>query len=100
MSNMAKQQVVNSLGEKIGRVIEDNTRLRKECDDLSAEKERLRAENRQLQEKIATLQRKLSLLELGEGLGGTQDEAAKKRARAQINRLMREIDRCIALVSK
>ena len=97
---MAKQEVINSLAEKVGRVIEDNTRLRKVCADLVAEKDKLRSENRQLREKAEGLQRKLSLLELGEGLGGTQDEAAKKRARAQINRLMREIDRCIALVSK
>lgn len=97
---MAKQQVVNSLAEKVGRVIEDNTRLRKECTNLVAERDKLRGENRQLREKINELQRKLSLHELGEGFGGTQDEAAKKRARAQINRLMREIDRCIALVNK
>lgn len=97
---MAKQQVVDSLAEKVGRVIEDNTRLRKECATLVGEKDKLKAENRQLREKIDTLQRKLSLLELGEGFGGTQDEEAKKRAKAQINRLMREIDRCIALVSK
>lgn len=97
---MAKQQVVNSLAEKVGRVIEDNTRLRKECAELVAERDKFRGENRQLREKINELQRKLSLLELGEGFGGTQDEAAKKRARAQINRLMREIDRCIALVNK
>ena len=81
-------------------MIEDNTRLRKECAELVAERDKFRGENRQLREKINELQRKLSLLELGEGFGGTQDEAAKKRARAQINRLMREIDRCIALVNK
>lgn len=97
---MAKQQIVDSLAEKVGRVIEDNTRLRKECATLVGEKDRLKAENRQLREKIDVLQRKISLLELGEGFGGTQDEAAKKRAKAQINRLMREIDRCIALVGK
>ena len=93
---MAKQQIVDSLAEKVGRVIEDNTRLRKECATLVGEKDKLKVENRELREKIDVLQRKISLLELG----GTQDEAAKKRAKAQINRLMREIDRCIALVSR
>ena len=97
---MAKQQVVNSLAEKVGRVIQDNTRLRKECADLVGERDKLRSDNRALQQQVGELQQRISLLELGEGFGGTQDEAAKKRAKAQINRLMREIDRCIALVSR
>lgn len=97
---MAKHQVIDSLAEKVGRVIEENTRLKKECAALGAEKEALRAENRRLQESVGQLKHKISLMELSKGMGGNLSEESKKRARAQINQLMREIDRCIALVNK
>lgn len=98
---MAKQQIVNSLAEKVARVIDENTRLESQQQAAEAELARLRSENRSLREKLDAAERKVALQSLGEGLvGGAADDASRKRARAQINRLMREIDRCIALVSK
>lgn len=98
--SMAKHPVIDSLAEKVERVIQENTRLGGVCKELTAEKDNLKAENRALKEKVDELQRKLNLMELGEGLAGTNDAEGRKRARAQINKLMREIDRCIALVGK
>ena len=91
---MAKQQVVNSLIEKVGRVIEENTRLQASAAQAIGERDKLRSENRELKARI-------KLLELGEGFtGGANTEESRKRARAQINRLMREIDGCIALMNR
>lgn len=97
---MAKQPVVKSLAEKVGRVIEENTRLERQQAEMAADLAKLRAENRALKERLDEAQKRMALLELGEGLGGPQNDQGRKRARAQINRLMREIDRCIALVNK
>ena len=98
---MAKQQVVQSLAEKVARVIEENNRLEQQQAEMTANLQKLRVENRTLKEKLDEVQKKLSLLELGEGLASKDaDSASRKRARAQINRLMREIDRCIALMNK
>lgn len=98
---MAKQEIVKSLAEKVQRVIEENNRLERQQAEMSADIQRLRNENRSLKERLDAAQKRASLLELGEGLvgGGAADSAARKRARAQINRLMREIDRCIALMN-
>lgn len=98
---MAKQQIVKSLSEKVARVIEENNRLERQQAEMTADLQKLRVENRTLKEKMDEMQKKLSLLELGEGLASKKaDSASRKRARAQINRLMREIDRCIALMNK
>jgi predicted nuclease with TOPRIM domain len=98
---MAKQQIVNSLAEKVSRVIAENFRLEQQQASLEADLKRLRSENRTLREKLDAMERKVALQSLGEGLaGGAADDAARKRARAQVNRLMREIDRCIALMNR
>ena len=98
---MAKQQIVGALAEKVARVIDENTRLERQCASAEADLARLRSENRTLCEKLDAAERKAALQSLGEGLGGgVSDEASRKRARAQINRLMREIDKCIALMNK
>lgn len=98
---MAKQQIVGALAEKVARVIEENTRLERQCASAEADLARLRSENRTLREKLDAAERKAALQSLGEGLGGGgSDETSRKRARAQINRLMREIDKCIALMNK
>lgn len=99
---MAKQQIVTSLSEKVARVIAENTRLEKQQAAMEADLVRLRSENRALREKLNAAEKQVALHTLGEGLaaGGTADSASRKRARAQVNRLMREIDRCIALMNK
>lgn len=98
---MAKQQVVNSLIEKVGRVIEENTRLQATAAKALGERDKLRNENKELKARIDQLEARLKLLELGEGLaGGVNTEESRKRARAQVNRLMREIDGCIALMNR
>lgn len=95
---MAQQALIGSLGEKIDKLIEENERLRRECESLSVEGDALRRENREQKAAVTALENRVKLLELGEGLtAGTVDT---KQARARINNLMREIDRCIALINR
>lgn len=94
---MVQQAIIDSLEEKIKRIIEENDRLREEHAALSKERDMLRSENRDRKSAATALENKIRLLELGGGLtGGSVDT---KQARARINRLMREIDRCIALMN-
>ena len=95
---MAKNVVIEALAEKVGRLIEENERLVKENAVLSEKKGRLTVENRELKEKIAGLEKRIGVLELGNGLIGSSVD--RKRAQARINQLMREIDRCIALMNR
>lgn len=95
---MAKNAVIEALAEKVGRLIEENERLVKENAVLSEKRDRLTVENRELKEKIAGLEKRIGVLELGNGLIGSSVD--RKRAQARINQLMREIDRCIALMNR
>lgn len=95
---MAKHPVVASLTEKVGRLIEQNVRLERECAELLEQRDKAKSENRRLQEEMQKMEHRISLLEMGNGMSG--DDKEVKRARQQINRLVREIDRCIALMNK
>ena len=95
---MAKNAVIEALAEKVGRLIEENERLVKENAVLSEKRDRLTVENRELKEKIAGLEKRIGVLELGNGLIGSSVD--RKRAQVRINQLMREIDRCIALMNR
>lgn len=94
---MAKNAVIDSLGEKVVRLIKENEKLVADNQALFSQKERLAADNRELKTTVASLEKRIGVLELKGGLVGGVDV---KRAQARINRLMREIDRCIALVNR
>lgn len=95
---MAKNDVIASLGSKIDRLIAENQRLSAENETLVQRKERLASENRELKQTVASQEKRIGILELGKGIAGEGMDA--KKAQMRINRLMREIDRCIALVNK
>ncbi len=95
---MDRRVIIESLRDKVGRLIEDNKRLAGECSALSAERDTLKVENRDLKLASAALEKRIGTLELGGGLAGGGVDT--RQARARINRLMREIDRCIALMNK
>jgi regulator of replication initiation timing len=98
---MAKADIIGSIEKKVARLIADNRRLRDERSKLAAAKERLRGENRQLAERLAEAERTVAILELREGFAGeTVDKTSTRAARARVNRLMREVDRCLALLNK
>ncbi len=93
--------LLDSIEKRIARLMADNRRLKDERERLSASRDRLRDDNRMLVAKVAELERRLTVAELREGFSGeTADSKSTKAARARVNRLMREVDRCIALVNK
>ena len=62
------------------------------------QRDNLKAENRTLQERIRELDGELSRMQLTEGLAG--ESRNREKARARVNRLMREVDKCIALLGR
>ena len=68
------------------------------CGRLTAERDSLKEEKRALEQRVRDLDHELSKLQLSEGLAG--GGADKEKARARVNRLMREVDKCIALLNK
>jgi hypothetical protein len=101
---MAGKAIVNSIGKNVARLIAENRRLRSENQRLEASRERLAAENRILVDRNAGLERSLTIKELATGFagegGGVTDRRGTKIARARVNRLLREVDKCIGLLNR
>jgi len=93
---MAGKSVIESIETRVGRLIEEHGRLVKLCAELTSERDALRGELRADEERIRALNAELARMQLAEGLAGSGRN--REKARARVNRLMREVDKCIALV--
>ncbi|MCC8020305.1 MAG: hypothetical protein LIO85_11125 [Rikenellaceae bacterium] len=94
---MAGSDIVKSVIAKAERLMDQNRCLRAEAGQLSGQRDKLRAENRRLTERVAELEKRIDVLELREGFASGGNT---KQARARVNRLMREVDKCIALLNR
>lgn len=95
---MADKSVITDLGNRIRQLIDDHKRLTAFSAELTTENGALKAENRTLLERCKELETELSCAQLAAGLTG--DGHSRDKARARVNRLMREVDKCIALLAK
>ena len=89
---MAAQEIIANLAAQVRRLMAEHAKLRGLCDRMKTEGDALRKENRTLQERVRSLE------EEAEGLAGGGRN--RERARARVNRLVREVDRCIALLNR
>lgn len=94
---MAEKSVIANLETRVRQLIGDHERVTALCAELAAERDALRSENRTLRERVKTLDAEVARLELAGGLTG--DRRDRDKARARVNRLMREVDKCIALLN-
>ncbi len=98
---MSARSVIDSIARSAEKLIAENRRLRGEVEKLQAARERLREQNRSLEAKNTELERRVAVKELAAGLGGESNAPhGNKTARARVNRLLREVDRCFALLNK
>lgn len=93
---MADKSVITNIEARIRQLIADHRRVMGVCNELTAQCSALKAENRTQQEHIKELEGELSRMQLIAGLAG--DRRNKEKARARVNRLMREVDKCIVLL--
>ena len=91
---MAAQEIIANLAAQVRRLMAEHAKLRGLCDRMKTEGDALRKENRTLQERVRSLEEELSCVRLAEG------GRNRERARARVNRLVREVDRCIALLNR
>lgn len=94
---MAEKSVVKRLQEQVERLIADHERISRECRDLVSQRDKALTEKRRLEEKVKEQEARIRALELTGVMRGSADSI--ERARARVNSLLREIDRCIAIVS-
>lgn len=95
---MPESPIIKAVREKTERLIADNRKLRKELGRVGEQKERLKAERSEMAERIAQMEKRIAVLELKEGMSGNAEDP--KLASARVNRLMREVDKCIALLNR
>lgn len=94
---MAVNPIIPSIEAKVARIIDDNRSLRAQCGELTAQRDKLRSDNRSLQKRVSELEKELSRVKLNAALAG--DKSDKRAAKARINRLVREVDSCIAMLA-
>lgn len=87
---MAGKGTLDNLGKSVGRLIEDNRRLRDEAARLRETRDRLREENKRLAERVAELDKKLTVKELAATFG---------RDRGRIDGLIRQVDECLKVIN-
>lgn len=93
---MATLPIIETLKSKIEGLILLNKTLRQENTKLKAANEKLKNQNKTLTAQLDDSKQKINLLELSKGF--TAGGADNKQAKARVNQLMREVDKCIAMV--
>lgn len=95
---MPVSKIVENIESKVTRLLDDNRKLRQECQRLVEQRDKLRTDSRDLQNEVKTLKSQLAKAQLGAGfVAGASD---KRAAKARVNRLMREVDNCLTLLGK
>lgn len=95
---MVDKRIVSHLTAQVERLIEDHRRISADCRTLVAERDELAAENRTLKQRLRELDIRVKSMELGLGLSGKSGD--RERARVRVNSLLREVDKCIAMLDK
>lgn len=95
---MACKSIITHIEAQTEQVIARYEKLEAEYASLQSERDSLQREVRAQAEQIQQLKADIKKLELTESLGGGMTDKTKSRAR--INLLLREVDKCIALLTK
>ena len=96
---MARKSIITHIEAQTERIISQYEALESEYAALSEEREQLRAKVREQEEQLRELKAEVQRLRLAESLAGG-DATDKSKSRARINLLLREVDKCIALLTK
>jgi predicted nuclease with TOPRIM domain len=82
---------------KIQAVLKKQQSLEKENEKLKAELDRRSGIEQELKGKVSQMEEQVNLLKAS---SGQMDDASKKAFEKQLNHYIREIDRCIAMLSQ
>ena len=94
---MAENKIVQRLEQSVEKLLEQYTLSAEEVARLQMLTAAQQRKIRTLQQQLSDAERALAQAKLSEAM--VSDGGDTKAARAQINRLLREVDKCIELVS-
>ena len=95
---MADKSVIGNIEARVRQLIGEHRRLKELCAELTLQRDALRSENRALETRVRELDAEVARMQLAEGLAG--ESRNRDKARARVNRLMREVDKCIKLLER
>ena len=93
----ATEQHLKRIQEKVQHLLKQHATLQKENDALKEELEALKREAAASQENSALLRQRMEILKFS---NNEMDDEEKKQFEKRINTYIREIDRCIAMLSQ
>ena len=93
---MTVDQQFNSVHEKLQTLVRQHGKLKKENKALRQQLEQQKKDNSELEGHIVELQNIVSIMKLA---AGNMNDKEKKDFEKQINRFVKEIDKCIAYLS-
>ena len=93
-----EDDMISSLEEKIIRVIRFAEELKTQNGQLQQQVDKLSGQLRVKGQEMEVLESKYQSLKLAKTLNSSPED--KRNAKFQVNRMLREIDKCIALLNK
>ena len=98
MTEISELNLVERVERNVERILAQNEELRQANAGLAAENARLEALTAAQKEEIASLRTQLDQLLLRKSV--TEVSGGVRAAKIRINRLLKEVNRCIALMNK
>ena len=95
---MAEKDIIKLLRGEVERLIADHERVSRQCRELTKERDKLLGHKHRLEERVREQETRIKSLELAEVMRGGDGNV--ERAKARVNSLLREVDRCIALIKQ
>ena len=88
---------IERIRQKVQGLLRRQTNLEKENEKLRAELDRRSAVEAELKQKVSQLEEQVNVGKLS---SGKMDDASRKAFEKQLNQYIKEIDRCIAMLSE
>ena len=90
--------IIDRLRARVASIVAANGRLKGDLEKRTAERDKALKEKEEWERKAATLEERIRVLELAGGMKGMT--GSSRAARDRVNRLLREVDKCIALMNR
>lgn len=90
--------IIDRLRARVMSILSAHERLKNDLEKRTAERDKALEEREKLERKAAELEERIRVLELTGGMKGIT--GGNKAARDRVNRLLREVDKCIALMNR
>ena len=90
--------IIDRLRGRVASILSANERLKGDLAKRTAERDKALKRTEDLERKAAELEERVRVLELAEGMKGLS--GGSREARNRVNRLLREVDKCIALMNR